>query len=72
MALAPHGLEAIHPDDFIRFQLDLDLAKVLDSVRTCRARLRNPPKAIHDYLDTLEAQALPKTVAELRRYSSIL
>ncbi len=71
-ALAPYGLEVIHPDDFIRYQLDLDLARVLDSVRTCRERLKNPAKTIHDYLDTMEAQTLPKTVAELRRYATIL
>lgn len=71
-ALAPYGLEVIHPDDFVRYQFDLDRASVLNSVRTCRERLKNPPKAIHDYLDTLEAQSLPKTVAELRRYSTIL
>lgn len=72
VALAPYGLEVIHPDDFVRYQFDLDLARVLDAVRTCRARLRNPPKSIQDYLDTLEAQSLPKTVAELRRYATIL
>lgn len=72
IALAPYGLEVIHPDDFVRYQFDLDLAKVLDAVRTCRARLKNPPKSVHDYLDTLEAQSLPKTVAELRRYATIL
>jgi hypothetical protein len=66
--LAPYGLEAIHPDDFIRYQLDLSLAKVIDSVRTCRARLKNPPKSAESYLDTLEAQALPKTVSALRNY----
>lgn len=71
-ALVPYGLEAIHPDDFIRYQFDLDLAKVLAAVRQCRARLKNPPKSVQDYLDTLEAQALPKTVAELRRYAAIL
>jgi len=71
-ALVPYKLEVIHPDDFVRYQLDLDLAKVLASVRTCRARLKNPPKAVGDYLDTLEAQPLPKTVAELRRYAAIL
>jgi len=71
-ALEPYGLEAIHPDEFLRSQLDMDLAGVLAAVRVCRARLRNPPKQASDYLDTLEAQQLPKTVAELRRYSSIL
>lgn len=71
-ALAPYGLEVIHPDDFVRYQLDLDLARVLEAVRTCRARLKNPPKSVQDYLDTLEAQTLPKTVGDLRRYFAIL
>lgn len=71
-ALAPYGLEVIHPDDFVRYQLDLDLARVLEAVRTCRARLKKPPKSVQDYLDTLEAQTLPKTAGELRRYSAIL
>lgn len=71
-ALEPYGLEAIHPDDFVRTQFDLDLARVLEAVRTCRRRLRNPPKSVSDYLDILEAQSLPKTVGELRRYASIL
>ncbi len=71
-ALAPYGLDVIHPDDFLRYQLDLDLARVLESVRTCRARLKSPPKSVADYLDTLEAQRLPKTVSELRRYGAIL
>jgi predicted nucleic acid-binding protein len=71
-ALEPYGLEAIHPDDFLRYQLDLDLARVLESVRTCRARLKNPPKSVSDYLDTLEAQSLPKTVAALRSYAVFL
>lgn len=71
-ALEPYGLEVIHPDDFVRYQFDLDLARVLESVRTCRARLKNPPKTVQDYLDTLEAQRLPKTVGELRKFATIL
>ncbi|OAN46090.1 PIN domain-containing protein [Magnetospirillum moscoviense] len=71
-ALEPYGLEVIHPDDFVRYQFDLDLARVLESVRTCRARLKNPPKTVQDYLDTLEAQRLPKTVSELRKFATIL
>lgn len=71
-ALAPYNLEIIHPDDFIRAQFDLDPAKLLDAIRICRARLVNPPKSIGDYLDNLEAQALPKTVTALRKYALIL
>lgn len=70
--LVAYGLEAIHPDDFIRSQFDLDLARVLEAVRLCRARLKNPPKSAKDYLDTLEAQSLPKSAGELRRYMAIL
>lgn len=70
--LQPYGLESIHPDDFLHSQLDLDLARVLEAVRICRIRLKNPPKSVVDYLDVLEAQRLPKTVSDLRRYGAML
>ncbi len=71
-ALTPYALEAIHPDDFIRYQIDLNRPKVLTAVRVCRDRLRNPPKTVDEYLNTLESQSLPKTVTELRQYAAIL
>jgi predicted nucleic acid-binding protein len=71
-ALSTHNLEAIHPDDFITSQIDLDRAAVLSAVQRCHKRLQNPPRTAHEYLATLEAQGLPKTVAALRPYASIL
>lgn len=71
-ALRPHNLEAMHPDDFITYQIDLDEAAVLIAAENCRRRLRNPAKTAEEYLDTLQAQSLPKAVAFLRRYTSIL
>ncbi|MBF0391929.1 MAG: PIN domain-containing protein [Alphaproteobacteria bacterium] len=70
-----HGLEAIHPDRFVRAQMDLGeaaLGKVLGCVRRCRERLARPPFSVAEYLDCLERQALPTTVAELRMFASIL
>jgi hypothetical protein len=67
-----YQIEVTHPDDFIFHQFGLDHPTVLISAQRCKARLKNPPKSAEDYLDTLEKQGLPKTVAELRTYSSIL
>jgi predicted nucleic acid-binding protein len=71
-ALRPLRLEALHPDEFIRHQIDLDTAAVLVAAQRHRAALRNPPKTPAEYLETLERQSLPKTVAALRAYAGVL
>ena len=65
--LAPFGIRAQHPDVFVRSLLDLHEAATLAAVARHRASLRNPPKSVDDYLDTLLVQELPDTVAVLRR-----
>jgi predicted nucleic acid-binding protein len=70
--LTGHGLEAIHPDEFLIYQFDLREADVVVAAQRCRRRLRRPPIDPARYLDTLEALALPKTVAALRPYAEIL
>jgi hypothetical protein len=70
--LKAHNVEAIHPDDFIAFQFDLDNAGVIVSASKCRRRLTNPNFTPRQYLDTLLAQRLPKTVAALTPYITLL
>lgn len=70
--LAKFSIELLHPDEFIHHQFGLDNAAVLVAVQRCRGRLRNPPKTADQYLDTLEVQGLPQTVAELRPYSAVI
>jgi hypothetical protein len=70
--LARFNLEAIHPDDFISFQFDLQEHAVVIAAQRCLRRLKAPPKTAEEYLATLEAQSLPKTVKALRRYAAIL
>jgi hypothetical protein len=70
--LAQFDVEVLHPDDFILHQFGLDDAKVIIAAQRCRARLRNPPSSEEEYLERLERQSLPQTVAELRRYTGIL
>jgi predicted nucleic acid-binding protein len=71
-ALAPINLEAVHPDEFIAFQVDLNDAAVVIAAQRCCRRLKKPPPSGRHYLDTLESQGLSKTVAFLRPYESVL
>lgn len=71
-ALEPLHLEAIHPDDFMTYQLDLCEAAILAAANNVCRRLRNPPKTGKQYLDALLACGLPKTVAALRPYEEII
>lgn len=70
--LAQYQLDLIHPDDFIFHQFGIDDAAVLVSAQRCRERLRVAPKSAAEYLDTLEKQGLPKTVAHLRAYAGVI
>jgi predicted nucleic acid-binding protein len=66
------NLEVLHPDDFIQFQYDFSNADVIIAARRCRERLKNPPKNVAEYLDTLAQQRLPKTVLLLAPYSTVI
>jgi len=70
--LEKYRLDALHPDDFISHQCEVDGAAVLVSAQRCRARLKNPPRSAADYLDTLERQGLPKTVTFLRNHADVI
>lgn len=71
-SLKRYGIEALHPDLFVRHNFDLDPAMALAAVRDQRASLRNPPQAVDTFLDTLNRQGLPETVAYLRPWAEFL
>ena len=64
--LAPFGIEAQHPDEFILHLLDLAPAAVVAAAESHRQSLKNPPKTVSEYLETLERQGLTQTVLVLR------
>lgn len=64
--LAEFDVEAQHPDEFISHLLDLNASRVCFAAETHRARLRNPPKTVDEYLETLLRQGLPQTVSAMR------
>lgn len=71
-ALAPYGMEAQHPDEFLSNHLGLAPGVFCEAVRKLRARLKNPPYSVDDYLDTLTQQGLVGTAAELEAFAAVL
>lgn len=69
--LQKYGIEAQHPDTFLRHQLDLDLPTFLSCIKTIRSRLNKPPMNAKDYLFTLFSH-LPQTVSILKEYVSLI
>lgn len=64
------GIEAQHPDEFVLHLLDLAPGAVMAAAESHRQSLKNPPRTIEGYLDTLERQGLTKAVAALRQLMS--
>ena len=70
--LAPYGIAAQHPDQFIEHIYDLNPAAVCKAVRDQRASLKNPPKTVEELFDTYLQQGLATTVAALRQSAELL
>lgn len=66
--LAPFGIQAQHPDEFVLHLFDLAPGTVCKAAEHHRQRLKNPPRTMEEYVDTLEAQGLTQTASVLREY----
>ncbi len=62
------GIDVQHPDEFIVRLLDLAPGAVVTAAQNHRQSLKNPPKTLAEYLETLERQGLTQTVSVLREY----
>ncbi|HLQ43813.1 MAG TPA: PIN domain-containing protein, partial [Planctomycetaceae bacterium] len=71
-AIARFGIEAQHPDQFITHLLDLDPGLVCAAAKRQRESLKNPPKTVAEFLQTLEAAGLAQTVAGLREFAELI
>lgn len=65
--LARYGMEAHHPDDFVRDLIDLDEVTVAQEVRAQAAALKNPPRSLSEMLERLRDQGLTVSAAMLKR-----
>jgi predicted nucleic acid-binding protein len=66
------GIEPQHPDEFLTHQFHLSQPLFLQAVKTVRLRLKNPPKSVEDYLDTLRAQGLLATVNAIEPFDQFI
>jgi PIN domain len=71
-ALAPYGIIAQHPDEFLCNHLNLSQGVFCSAVQKVRGRLQNPPYTIDEYFDILTRQGLVVTAAELKPFSRLL
>lgn len=65
-ALAPFGIEAKHPDDFVLDTIGLASGTIATVVAQQAAALKSPPVALADLLDVLRGCGLEQSVAQLR------
>jgi predicted nucleic acid-binding protein len=68
-ALQAWGVEAIHPDDFLKYQFDLNVPKVCGAAKRIRARLTAPARSAEEYVERLRLVGLPGAA---ERYRSCL
>lgn len=66
------GLVALHPDDFIVAQLDLDLYPALGAFKAMRARKRNPAYTAEEFAAAMERNGLVATAERLRRAADLI
>jgi hypothetical protein len=63
--LEPLGITALHPDEFLLQQLQLEPLIVLPAFKEMRARLKNPAYTPEKFVDALERHGLTQTAAFL-------
>lgn len=71
-ALAPFGIQAIHPDEFLIAQMDLDPLLALAAFKEQRERLKNPAYTPLAFADALERNALILTAQRLREAAALI
>jgi predicted nucleic acid-binding protein len=67
--LSGHAIAVLHPDEFLSQLFDAAPEGFLEAARLQRQSLKNPPKNLAEFLNTLEAVGLPKTAAQLRGHA---
>lgn len=63
--LDPLGITALHPDEFLLQQLELEPLVVLPAFKVMRARLKNPSFTPEKFVDAMERNGLIQTAAFL-------
>jgi predicted nucleic acid-binding protein len=71
-ALARHGIEAQHPDDFVMNQLQLQELVAIEAIKRMRARWKNPERSASELIAALEKRGLPPSAAHLKQAEALI
>jgi hypothetical protein len=71
-ALAKYGIEALHPDDFVKYQFDLYPAAYCEAIKKMRARLMKPPLDVGQFIGCFERLQMPQTVARMKSFEGLI
>ena len=64
--LAPLGVEAVHPDDFVADLVGVDPGAVIRILNEQVGALRSPPRELPELLETLERNGLVRAMVAVR------
>lgn len=70
--LEPFGITALHPDEFLRQQLELEPLVVLPAFKAMRARLQNPQMTPEMFISSMERNGLSQTASFLRQALALI
>ncbi len=70
--LAMHGIEVIHPDDFMVMQLDLDAVAGLTALKDMRNRRKAPPYTPEAFAQLFERCELFSTALRMREAAALI
>ncbi|MCH9808232.1 MAG: PIN domain-containing protein [Alphaproteobacteria bacterium] len=71
-ALAPYGIEAQHPDEFLNFQRTLDEPLFLECVKQIRSRLSKPNYTPEAFIENLRSCQLQVIADELSKAKGLI
>lgn len=71
-ALAPFGVAAIHPDDFVLDLMDLSEGAVVSATKRAREALKKRPLTPEAYLDRLSANGLVASAGKLKEFVEVI
>lgn len=70
--LDTHGIEVLHPDDFVMNQIELSESDALGAIKSMRLRLRNPTQTATELISTMERCQMPLTASCLREWQTLI
>jgi hypothetical protein len=71
-ALARHGIDVQHPDDFIMNQLELRPFEAIEVMKRVRGRMRKPSLTALEFIERIERNQLPQTAQYLRAHAGLI